>query len=339
MKLEEVQNKLLAEVQSLPPEMALEICNQALKSIYRERDWSFLYKRDFLRTPALIQTGTVLVTKFSSDVVVSADLKAILDAITVDDVPLIGRQFRTFGGQIAGSDFFYNIIDYNPLTSTLRIDPFYQDATNVVAKFQIFKNLYNAPELIERDSQGNILFQGIDFANFEYISAPFVQRRLWLDYSRADLDRIDSARVSMGDPRYVSSYGLDEANNQLFELYPIPQQERLYKVLYKRTGRNLEPEDNLPPSLSYDLVLAKSKIKAFKWLAVNGSKVNDKTSPNIYLQSAAMLNNPGMDDSYPKLLAECKGVDENLYPQNLIDMDASFPYYREVIVETVLMDF
>lgn len=321
--------------------MALEFCNNALRSIYREFNWSFLYKRDFIRSPALIRTGTVEVEQFSNNVIVSTDLKAILDAITIDDVPLIGRQFRTFGGQIAGSNFFYTITDYDSLTSTLKIEPQYQDADNNAISFQIFKNLYTAPEIVEKDSGGNIIFQGIDFDSFEYISAPFDQRRLWLDYSRADFDRVDSARLAMGNPRYVAAFGEDIAANQLFEFYPIPTDARVYKILYKRSGRDLEPEENIPSALSFELIKVKAKIHAYEWLMINGAKVGDKTSPSIFLQAIAMLNNPLMDNSYPKLLTECKNKNENLYPQNLMDLGSEYAFYPELpmMVETILLDF
>lgn len=333
MKLEEVQFKLLSELQALPSELALEYCNKALKEIYREYNWSFLYKKGFIRTPRLINTGTVDVTQFSTEVVVSADLKTILDAITVDDVPLIGRQFRTFGGQNAGSQFIYTITDYDSPTSTLVIDPFYQDESNSASTFQIFKNQYTAPTIVEGS------FEGIDFESFDYIYAPFAQRRLWLDRTLTDLDKRDSSRWQSGDPNWAVSIGLDSANNQLFEFYPIPVNERVYQVRYKRSGRDLQPEDNIPASLDYDLILAKAKIKAWQWLATNGDKVGDKRSPNVFMNLIALHSNPDMEGSYEKLLKNAKKRDEDLYPQALIDLGSTWPYYSEVVVETVLMDF
>lgn len=339
MKLEEVQFKLLSEIQSLPSEISLELCNRAIKEIRDEYDWSFLYKKDYLRTPALINTGTININKFSNSVVVSADLKVIIDAISINDVPIIGRQLKVFGGQIAGSQFIYTITGYDSGTSTLIIDPFYQDQDNSAASFQIFKNLYTAPESIERDSDNNITFQGIDFANFEYIYAPFVRRKLILDRNRSQLDRLDYNRESQGDPIWLVSSGQqDSAGNQLFELYPIPTSERVYQVLYKTEGRYLEQDDNIPP-IDYNLIICKAKMKAYEWMMINGDIVNNKRNPNLFANSIAMLSNPNLENSYPKLLEKAKMKDENLFPQALIDLGNSVPYYEDVIVETILIDF
>jgi hypothetical protein len=333
LKLEEVQFKLLSELQALPSELALEYCNKALKEIYREHDWSFLYKKGFIRTPRLINIGTVEVEKFSSEVIVSASLKAILDAIAVEDVPLVGRQFRTFGGQNAGSQFIYTIANYESSTSTLTIDPFYQDESNSASTFQIFKNQYLAPTIVEGS------FEGIDFESFDYIYAPFAQRKLWLDRTLADLERRDASRWQSGDPNWAVSSGLDSDTNQLFEFYPIPVNERIYQVRYKRSGRDLQPEDNIPASLDYDLIIAKAKLKAYEWFVTNGDKVGDKRSPNVFMNMIALQSNPSMENSYQKLLALAKKRDEDLYPQALIDLGSNWPYYSEVVVETVLMDF
>jgi hypothetical protein len=341
LKLEEVQFKLISEVQSLPPELALEYCNKSLREIYREHDWSFLYKRDYIRTPALINTGTVAVTKFSNEVIVNANLKTVLDAITVDDIAIEGRQFRTFSGAIAGSEFIYNILSYDSANSKLVIEPFYQDATNSVATYQIFKNRYTAPELVIRDAGNNILFQGIDFANFEFIYAPFHRRKLRLDVSRSELDCRDGSRLTFGDPFLITGYGSDSSGNRLFELYPIPNQERLYEVLYKIGGRDLNQEEEIPSSLNYDLILSKAKIKADEWMIRNGDKVGDKRNPNIYAQMMVMASNPNLQNSYLKLLEEAKLKDENLYPQALISMGDSASYYdcSFGLGETLLLDF
>lgn len=327
MKLEEVQYKLLGKIQSLPPELALEFCKQAIKEIYKEKDWSFLYKRDILRTPRMINTGTVDVTQYSTDVIVSADLKVILDALTVNDIKIEGRQFRTFGGQLAGSNFIYTITEYNSSTGTLTIDPYYMDEDNANASFQIFKNLYTISEV------------GNDFANIESIIAPFAQKRIGLELSRSMLDVRDPYRLSMGDPYYIVNYGEDSSSNSLFELYPIPTNARVYRTIYKSKGDDLDSDDDIPSRLDYELILAKAKIKAYEWIAVNGDRVGIKLSPNVCMNLIALASNPNAEDSYPSLLNKAKQEDENVLPQALIEMGESWPFYQEVITETILLDF
>jgi hypothetical protein len=51
-----------------------------------------------------------------------------------------------------------------------------------------------------------------------------------------------------------------------------------------------------------------------------------------------MACNPNLEDSYPALLNLAKIKDDNILPQMLIDM-GDWPFYQEVVVETVLMDF
>lgn len=342
MNVEEIQFKLCSDISSLPPEVALNIVQKSIQEIYDEYSWGFLYERSFIRTPAMIQTSSVGVTKFSTSVIVSSAVKTILDAISVDDVPLIGRQFRSFGGQFAGSNFIYTITNYNSGTSTLTIDPFYQDQTNATQQYQIFKNLYTAPNLIINDSNGNEIFNGIDFREFEWIYAPFSYRKLWLDRTRADLDNRDFARWNSGDPFWAVGYGLDSNQEHLFEFYPIPITERVYQVLYRKGGRLLEPEEEIPKSLNYDLILAKAKPKADEWLIRNGSKVNDKVSPAVYLQLVALSSNSRSLNGYDYLLELAKKKDNQLYPQSIVNMGDSWNYYDDAWLdnrETILLDF
>jgi hypothetical protein len=276
LKLEEVQYKLLGELQSLPPELALEFVQQALREIYKEHNWSFLYKQDVLRTPALINTGTIAVEEYSNIVVPSTNLKAILDSISVNDVKLEGRQLRTFGGTIAGFSFIYNIVSYDATgLGAITIDPYYMDETNAASTFEIFKNRYTAQEI------------DIDFAHFEWIAAPFNRRRINLDWDRSYLDSRDPDRNAKGDPYYAVPYINDTSENILIELYPTPINKRIYKTYFKREGLTLEPDDNIPSKLSYELILAKAKIKAYKWLAMNQDKINDKKNPMYISKSCS----------------------------------------------------
>lgn len=328
MKVEEVQYKLLAEVQSLPPELALEFVIQSIREIYKEHNWSFLYKQDLLRVPALINTGTVSVTEYSNIVVPSASLKVILDAISVNDVKLEGRQFRTFGGTVVGSDFVYTIIGYDSSgLGSITIDPYYQDEDNTTAQFEIFKSLYTAQEL------------DIDFAHFEYIFAPFAHKRLNLNLNKSDLDRRDPSRTAKGDPMYAVPSTQDLSSNQLIELYPIPINKRVYRTLLKKAGQTLDADTDLSNTIPYELIIAKAKIKAYKWLAINAEKVNDKKSPNVYLNLVALLSNPNAEDSYPAILAKAKVQDDGLMPQMLVQFEQDWPFYDNVVVETILMDF
>lgn len=331
--------RLTGVVDILPPSLMEDFINSALEDIYNSNSWGFLMKEDFMRTPALIDQGTVSVTKFSNIVTLDSVASAKVAAIAVEDVPLIGRQFRVSSSTITGKSFSYNIIDFdasNINAIKLTIDPIYLDATNLTAKFQIVKLYYAPPQT----TYNNEVI--VDFRFWKYFINLKLQRRLILDTSLEILNSSDPSRFACDEPRHVVAH---PANNDdefpTFELYPAPKFERVYRVIYQREGLALyDDEQKIPKVLSMELVLERAKYRLYEYALANTHKYPElKGSAGRFQNLMAATMNMNNRMSYPSLLEDAKLEDENNYPKAYLGdymrmplMDSyigNFGYYGE----------
>lgn len=300
---------LMAWVDGVPPSFVKLITQQAIREIYDEHDWGFLIENSFIRTPKLIGNGTANVTQFSTSVVLDATAKALVDAITVDMVPLIERQFRTLSPVAqTGKSFVYNITDYESGTGTLTINPAYQDVSKVTATYQIVK-MYYAPPLYTPVGGDPV----IDFKGWEFVVSPLWQRRIWLDSTQEELNRFDPVRIWLDEPRHLVpfAYKIDTDGNEipLFEFYPAPSQERVFRVQYRRLGTIPKLDTEIIPFFNPELILKKARIKAYEWLIANSDKSITIKTTGKFQNLIAMLMNPNASDSYPRLLEKAIALD------------------------------
>src|ERR1043165_4243036 len=108
----QLYSKLVGAVDVIPVPFAQSAVNDALRHIYDERDWGFLWKNGIIRTPAIIE-GTAATEKFSKLIPLDDDVKAAIEALDPNDVPLEERQIRFFGSSKTSSLHLYNIEDYD----------------------------------------------------------------------------------------------------------------------------------------------------------------------------------------------------------------------------------
>lgn len=342
MSFETLKARLIGSLDILPPSLASNFINDALFDIYNSHDWSFLRKEDFIRTPALIYQGSVSVTKYSNQVTLDATASAIVFAITANEISLIERQFRTFSPKITGRSFLYNIIDFdttNPAAIVLTIDPYFLDETNSAVKFQILKAYYTPPSIIDKN---NNTF--IDFRGWDYFISLRLQRRLWLDSTLEELNNFDPARFYVDEPHHVVAHPADAVGNLLFELYPAPRFERVYRVTYRRKGVNFDPadqtlkpmvneEDILPRPLTEEFVLTRAKYRMYEWAIANSDKLKISqtargTGASKFVNLMALLMNANDQMSYPNQLLRLIKEDEELYPRAYLGSYTDCPYFE-----------
>src|SRR5437868_4086785 len=128
--LAEISKHLQGLVPALSPTFADDIVNQAREDLYAEKEWGFLWSESILRVPALISVSTVSVAKYSKSVILSVAAKATLNAIGVDDVPIIGRQFK-----VNNFDLEYTISDYDSAAGVITLDDIYLGDSNANATY------------------------------------------------------------------------------------------------------------------------------------------------------------------------------------------------------------
>lgn len=333
-------NKLIGSINVVPASFAKEAINEALRDIYDARDWGFLWTDGYIRIPALIE-GTVEVTKFSEKITFSGATKALIDAITVDEVPLEERQLKFYGTNKINKVFYYKILDYDSDTGDMLIDPPYLDDSNAAIKVQILKVYYTAPyyqiatveTVVDGDEETTIVKRTdpvIDFRRFAYIVSPEDNRRLITDMTLDEVNRRDPSRNELSYPRYFIPYGIDSAGNQLYEFYPASRSEKIYQIKYLRNGVPLiNDSDTIPDLIPTELVLARAKQKAYEWVQANAGILPSVKNVGVYSNLIAMLDNPNRSSSYPSLLDKAIRRDEELFPQAYVGDFSNYNYYDD----------
>lgn len=354
----DLKAKLAAQLDIIPPAMLGDLINEALADIYNSNEWGFLYKKDILRTPALINAGTASVTKYSELVILDATASAAITALNENDIPLIERQFRNASTSVnTGNSFSYNIIDFdisNPSAVILTLDQPYWDETNAAIKYHILKLFYNPPFITDTNND-----QVIDFKHWKYFISLKLCRRLILTTTLDVLNNFDPSRNYMDDPRHVVAHppSVDD-DFPKFELYPAPKFERIYQVVYQRKGLSLVKEtDTIPHILDHNLVKIRAEYCAYKWALANIHKRPElKGSAGRFQNLMALTMNKNDMASYPNLLQGQIKEDEENYPKAyfgdymrmpLIDSYiGAYPYLNEFegssfasLSNTVLIDF
>lgn len=309
-----LKNKLSGIIDILPPSLMEDIINDSLKDIYRENNWGFLTKEDYVRTPEMIFEGSANVTKYSDQVTLDSIASAKLVAVTVNEIPIIERQFRIPAASITGRSFLYkitNVDDSNLNALVLTIDPPFLDKTNSTAKYQILKVYYNPPPTIVN----NIPI--IDFMNWKYFISLKLQRKLHTETSLEQLNTYDPARFYCDEPRHVVMHPPDDNETPLFELYPAPRFERVYRVIYQRDGLDLtDDNDIVPKTLSSELVLKRCKYRLYEYTLANIHKYPElKGSTGRFQNLMALTMNQNDLAAYPKLLEKAIADNESTYPQ------------------------
>lgn len=324
--LDQLTKRLEGELDLLPAASLRDRIKDALRDIYDEMEWGCFFVDSYIRTPAQI-LGTAAVTEFSTTLVLDSATKVLLNAATdtADKVPAIERQLKVLNTTQTDRAFWYSIAAYDETTGTIILDKPFQDITNAAARIQILKLYYNPPSInIGTEASPNLV---IDFKRFEFVVSTIWNRRLLLDITQEVINHYDPTRIRTDDPRAIIPKGIDANGDMLYELYPAPVNERVYRVKYLRTG--LVPQrvtDTIPSFFSQELVLARAKIRAYEWIIANQQKLGLRSVtqfPNLI----ALQNSPNNTGSYISILQRTKKRDEELYPRGFVGDFSEIPSY------------
>lgn len=338
--LGQLQARLIGELDVIPASSSRERINDALREIYDEHEWGFLFTDAFIRTPKLIE-GTASVTKFSSTVILSQAITDEINAINEFDIDLFEKQFRVVNSVEVDKGFIYKITDWDSNTNTLTIDPPYQDVTNVSARIQILKIYYKPPYYNPPYEKGvdPVPDPVIDFKRFEYIVSPQFNRRLNLDVSFSEINRIDPYRQTISEPQYLITHSFNDLEEPLFEMYPVPRFDRVFRTKYLRSGLPLSKDsDRVSDIFSKELIVNKAKIKSYEWAKANADKLRLKTVGRFDNLIALAMNKD------EKLMAEAIKKDEERFPKAYLgDFYSTYPEYDNIlynpVCETLLINF
>jgi hypothetical protein len=297
-------NELRGVVPKLSAPLAQKLVNRAWLDIRDARLWSWQVADGGFSSPDLISTGTVTVTLGDTDVIVNAAAKAVLDAVVLDPLnPLTKRQFR-----VASQGPIYNISSYNSGTSTITLDRVYTEASASGASYQVYRCYYAPP------STDFICWWSIIDPNNGY---PLDFRRY---RTKADLDRVDPNRGSQGQAYYVANYKYDQVNHYpLFELWPQPTETQSFQYVYRRKGLDLSATNDLPPTISVELLMMRSRYRAYEWAFSNKGLYAELRGIDWgYLMKQCEDSRSRNPNSYATALMRAKRQDEQIMVQNII---------------------
>lgn len=296
----EYQGMLRGWCDQIDPILAGQLVNYAWRDIRDARTWSFLVEESAWVAADLINTGTVAVTNNNATVTFSAAAKTALNAAAANPA-MTTRQFRVVNGLI------YNILTYNTGTGVATLDRPFEETTNTIATYQVYKCYYEAPTFTANAT---------DFNRLLSVTDPIFNRSLQLNKTRQYVDVIDPVRLQQLQPYIVVSYRdstsiVSGSFTPRYELWPHPTNAQAYNIIYLSRGADFSADsDALPAPIPDELLMERAFFYAFRWQLGNANK-GGVPIPAL-LQSISIANN-----NYMQMLQRVKMQDENIYVQNL----------------------
>jgi len=177
----------------------------------------------------------------------------------------------------------------------------------VTAPYQVYR-CYFTPA----DGAGNFI---TDFLMFTVILNPtdgyaIVGKNLFL--SKKELDARDPTRGSQGTPYGIASYKVDANGNPIYEAWPHPTFARAFPYIYRRRGLPLSNTQDVPGTLSSDLVIQKGISYACDWAIMNQKRIPELTDIDFRLIQAEA------NRKYEKQLQDAQRQDDNIFLDNFL---------------------
>lgn len=258
----DLYSELTASVRVLDVTMAQKAINRAWTDIGKAYEWSWLRAQAALSAPDEITTGTVAVDQFGYTLTFNADATTILDNVGLN-IPLTVRSIKIAGGSP------YQIASYTPggIATLDPNGPAYQEDTETAATFQIVRCYYGPP--------------AADFGRWISIRDPinFYNLAFGANLTQELLDLYDPQRSITTQPRGLfTAYSMRDVDadgatlsfSPRWEMWPHPTTARGYQVTYRRrNGDFVNDDDEIPDSISDDLVIWGAKVHAFEWAETN----------------------------------------------------------------------
>ena len=274
----------MGSVPNMEAALAQQLVNRAWHDIIENpRMWSWLRGTGVLIAPQNITGGTVSVTQYSATVTLDTNANAALNNLTF---PLITqRQFRSGQGPV------YNIAAYNHGAGTLTLDRLYMESSATGQSFQVYQCYYQPT-----DGSGAVIS---DFSKFKAILNPVDGYAIVgpnLNLTRQELDARDPTRGAQDLAYCIAAYTVGSNGIPFYELWPHPTAQRGYIHLYQKKGIDLSATNDIPATLSKDLVIQRALYYGYDWAIANMGRFANLKGVNWALLKAENLR------AYEKML-------------------------------------
>lgn len=286
-------SQLMGHVPRLDPLLAQQLTNRSWIDIRDTRQWSWLRAVGVLNAPGIIGTGTVTTVQYNATVTLDAAANAALNNL---NNPLITeRQFRVGTGPI------YNIAAYDNGASTITLDRPYMDPSGAGQGYSVYRCYYKPA-----DQSGNTTS---DFQIFRAVLNPVEGYAILgqnLRVTRMELDARDPTRGSFDLAYALAGYSVDTTGIPIFEAWPHPTSPRAYITLYMRSGPKISDNQDLPVTVSEDMVVEHALEFAYDWAIANAGRFVELKGVNWPLLKAEQKR------KYDKMLLDARRRDDNL---------------------------
>jgi hypothetical protein len=269
-----VWRRLLIYSPELPPPLAQEWVNNAYSMALRAYDWYNMKQDGTFTVPDSYTTGTITLTQGSP---------TVIGIGTAWDASMVGRQLYPNSQAPV-----FTIIAVGGPTS-LTIDAPWTGATVGLQPYEITLSYIEMPA---------------DFESFDSVYDPVLKYRLRTNWTQAQLDIGDAARVLSvgGTPWIFAAAKRSAAGLPRYELYPRIQLARTYGFRYRKvTPELIADSDEIIPPLSASILRMGALAEMELW---SGTEQRPR-SANMAVYAARLA-------SYNEELTQAETEDQNL---------------------------
>jgi hypothetical protein len=287
--------------------LANQLVNRAWRDIREARFWSWLRGAGVLIAPQSLVNGTVSTTQYSATVNLDVNANAALNNLTYPFITQ--RQFRSGQGPV------YSIVAYSHTNATLTLDRVYEEDTATTQSYQVYQCYYQPT-----DGNGNVLS---DFSKFKVILNPvdgYAIVNANLNVTRQELDARDPTRGAQDLAYCIAPYTVGSNGIPFYEMWPHPTANRGYTFVYQKRGMPLSPTNDVPATLSTDIVVQRALYYGYDWAIANAGRFANLKGVNWPLLKAENQR------AYEKMLQDAKRKDDELIP------DAFIPQLRDYLM-------
>jgi hypothetical protein len=194
----------------------------------------------------------------------------------------------------------------------LTLDGLYMEASGVGQPFQCYRCYFTPADL-----NGNTI---TDFQMFKMMvntSQGYAIKGAKLRRSKADFDAKDPQRSDQGDAYEVGSYKVDANGNPIFEMWPHPTNAAAYLNITRRRGLPLSPAQDIPATLSPQLLITHALDFAYDWAVVNVGRFPELKGVDWQLAKAENQR------KYKVMLNDAQRHDDDIF------LDSFLPNWRD----------
>lgn len=264
------------------PLLARQWLSFSFRKVVERRRWSWLLKANQFLPPAVVNAGTVAVTRGST---------AVVGTGTAFTSAMVGRQFR-----VGVNEPIYTVATFTDATN-IALDQAWGGKTVSAVGYEIFQAYYTPPS---------------DFHAFVSVIDPQRNWQLYINVGQDELDAVDPQRARAGDVYVVSWRDYDTTVTPplpRYELWAHPKSERVYPYLYESRPPDLEDSGaSLPRFIRGDVLLDMALAEAARWPGPSAEQKN----PYFNLALSGMHEAKARD-----AIAELERQDDETYLQDV----------------------